>query len=295
MPAGEKSGEGCDILKGYFFNAVPTTDLVTYPSGYDRGYDADDHAAFFAPFFSEAGVFGGRDADACLVQVQSGYTLAVKAGAVCIRGRMAVLDGTETVEVSQDCKVVVRMDKSMAVRDFRLLAVTELVRTEDVYDLELASVTLAAVAGGHEVRLTDTRTFLSYMGQPAYYPPDSDSLPYVLWLYTLGFPLSDDQRTMVEANPSLMSIFHGSIGAGRAGTVAFTAAEWANGALTIPRTKHGRQSAGFGYTLRHRRADGSLCANTWAVLGTDVSYDAASGDIVLRCADAYDGEIAFQG
>lgn len=282
-------------MRGYFFNAVPTTDLVSYPSGYDRGYDADDHAAFFTPFFSEAGVFGGKDPDACLVEVQSGYTLAVKAGAVYIRGRMAVFDGTETVTVGQDCKIVVRMDKSMAVRDFQLLAVTEPVRTEDVYDLALASVTLAAVAGGHEVRLTDERTFLSYMGQPAYYPPDADSLPYVLWLYTLGFPLSEEQRAMVEGNPSLMSIFHGSIGAGRAASVSFTAAEWKSGVLTIPASEHGRQSGGFGYTLRHKRADGSLCANTWAVLGTDVGYDAATGDIVLKCADAYDGEISFQG
>ena len=204
-------------MKSYFFNAVKTSDTTTHPSGYDREYDADDHAAFFAPFFSEAGVFAGADAGACKVQVQSGLTLVVSAGAVYVRGRMAVFDGTETVTVSQNCKIVARMDKSMAVRDFQLLAVTELTQTEDVYDLELASVTLEAVSGGHEVHVTDTRTFLSYMGQPAYYPPTSDDLPYILWLYTLGFPMSEEQRAAVEGNPSLMSIFEASVGGDYAG------------------------------------------------------------------------------
>lgn len=204
-------------MKSYFFNAVKTSDTTTHPSGYDREYDADDHAAFFAPFFNEAGVFAGADAGACKVQVQSGLTLVVSAGAVYVRGRMAVFDGTETVTVSQNCKIVARMDKSMAVRDFQLLAVTELTQTEDVYDLELASVTLEAVSGGHEVHVTDTRTFLSYMGQPAYYPPTSDDLPYILWLYTLGFPMSEEQRAAVEGNPSLMSIFEASVGGDYAG------------------------------------------------------------------------------
>ncbi|MCI6255930.1 MAG: hypothetical protein MR648_04970 [Clostridiales bacterium] len=198
-------------MKSYFFNAVKTADLDTYPSGYDREYDADDQAAFFAPFFNEAGVFAGTNANACKVQVQSGLTLAVAAGAVFIRGRMAVFDGSETITASKSCRIVARMDKSLAVRDFQLLAVDELTRTEDVYDLELASV---SVSGG-AATVTDTRTFLSYMGQPAYYPPTSDDLPYVLWLYTLGYPMTDEQRTMVEGNPSLMEIYRASIGAAR--------------------------------------------------------------------------------
>lgn len=279
-------------MKSYFFNALKTADTVTYPSGYDREYDADDHAAFFAPFFSEAGVFAGRDADACRVQMQNGYTLAVNAGAVYVRGRMAVFDGTETLDVAGDCRVVVRMDKSMAVRGFRLLAVAEPVRTEDVYDLELAAVTLEAVSGGHEIRVADTRTFLAYMGQPAYYPPASDDLPYVLWLYTLGFPMTEEQRAMVEANPSLMAVFDASVGAMRPAAVTFTAAQWSGGKLTIPPAAHGRKSGRFGYTLRHN-VSGVLKGNTWAVAGTDVSYDTATGNIVLTCADAYAGQIAF--
>ncbi|MEW3585177.1 hypothetical protein AB1I66_25540, partial [[Clostridium] symbiosum] len=129
----------------------------------------------------------GRDADACKVSVQGGEgtTLQVAAGAVYVRGRAAIFDGTETVTVSEDCKIVCRMNKGADVRAFQLLAITgELQDTEDVCDLQLATVHLEAISGGHKVVLTDTRMFLSYMGQPAYYPPDSDSLPYVLWLYT---------------------------------------------------------------------------------------------------------------
>lgn len=285
-------------MKSYFFNALRTNDLETYPSGYDREYDADDHAAFFARFFSEAGVFSGTDADACKVRAHSGTTLAVSAGAVCIRGRMAVFDGTETVTVTQDCKIVVRMDKSLAVREFQLLAVTELTRTEDVYDLELAEVALEPVAGGHETRVTDRRTFLSYMGQPAYYPPDSDSLPYVLWLYALGFPMSQEQRAMIESNPSLMGVFQASLGASRSSTVAFSVGDWVSGngiyKLTLARSLHGRSSAAFGYTLRHQ-VGGSLKGSTWAVRCTDVEYDADSGNIVLTAEDAYTGVAVFYG
>lgn len=202
--------------KSYFFNAEPTEDLSSHPTGYDREYDADDHAAFFRPFFSEKGIMAGRDADACKVSVQGGEgtTLQVAAGAVYVRGRAAIFDGTETVTVSEDCKIVCRMNKGADVRAFQLLAITgELQDTEDVCDLQLATAHLEEISGGHKVVLTDTRTFLSYMGQPAYYPPDSDSLPYVLWLYTLGFPMDEEQRQMVEGNPSLMAIFNASLGA----------------------------------------------------------------------------------
>lgn len=279
-------------MKSYFFNAEPSEDLNAHPTGYDREYDADDHAAFFAPFFAQAGVMAGRDADACLVSVQDGLTLQVAAGPVYVRGRMALFDGTETITVDKDCKIVARMNKSADVRAFQLLAVTELLDTEDISDLELASVHLESISGGYRAEVTDTRTFLSFMGQPAYYPPSADNLPYVLWLYTLGFPMSAEQRDMVEGNPSLMEIFHGSLGAVRPASVDFTESEWSGGTLRFPRTKHGRQSGKFGFTLRHL-VSGSLNGNTWAVRCTDVTYDSVTGDIVLKSGDAYDGQICF--
>ena len=281
-------------MKGYFFNALQTSDLEHHPSGYDRDYDADDHAAFFAPFFSEAGVMAGRDPDACKVQVQAGTTLAVHAGAVYIRGRMAALDGTETITVTQDCKIAVRLDKSMNVRDFQLVAVQTLVRTEDVYDLELASAALTPVTGGYQAAVTDTRTFLSYMGQPAYYPPDPDSLPYALWLYVLGLPMTADQKAAVEGSPSLLAIYRSSLGASRAAAVSFAAADWQNGALTLSQSQHGRGSGAFGYTLRHLVGT-ELKSRTWAIMETQVDYNAESGAVTLTASAPYAGEIVFFG
>jgi len=285
-------------MHSYFFNAEPTSDLSTHPTGYDREYDADDHAGFFAPFFSTAGVMAGTNADACKVVVQEGNTLRVCAGNVYVRGRMCQFDGDETITITQDCKIAARMNKTADVRAFELVAVQELTQTDDIYDLELASVAITPVVGGHEAVVTDTRTFLAFMGQPAYYPPSADHLPYVLWLYTLGFPMTAEQRAMVEANPSLMSTFNGSLGAGRSATVTFTAADWTAGeagsTLTIPRIQHGRQTERFCYTLKHN-VDGILKTNTWGAKCTDVSYDSNTGNITLWAETAYAGEITFSG
>lgn len=149
-------------MEGFFFNAEPTTDLVAHPTGYDREYDADDHAAFFAPFFSAAGVLGGVDADACRVYVKSGSALGVRAGCAYVKGRMAVLDGSETLEAGGGGIVVLRMDNSPDVRAFRLLCVETPVREGDVYDLELARV---ATGGGSPV-ITDSRSFLASAVRP---------------------------------------------------------------------------------------------------------------------------------
>lgn len=285
-------------MKCYFFNAEPTTDLAAHPTGYDREYDADSQAEFWAPFFTEAGVFAGTNKDACKVTVKedggaSGVILAVAAGSVYVKGRVAVFDGTETVTTVQDCKIVARMNKTADVRAFQILSVTELAQTEDVYDLELAQVALTPVVGGHEAVVTDTRLFIAFTGQPPYYPPDSDSLPYMLWLYTLGFPMTPEQRAAVSGNPSLMNIFNSSLGSMRSSVVAFTAADWSGGVLVISKARHGRQSSRFGHTLRHL-VQGCLTGNTWAIMGTSVNY-LPSGDIELRCADAFSGEVVFFG
>lgn len=155
-------------MKSYFFNAEPTTDLLNHPTGYDREYDADDHAAFFAPFLEEAGVLGGKDPDACKIYVKSGTTLGIKPGAVYVGGRAAIFDGTETVTAFNGCKIVARMNKSADVRAFQFLAVSTLIQTEDIFDLELAG---ASVSDG-AATVSDARTFLI----SAVRPPNS-SIP----------------------------------------------------------------------------------------------------------------------
>ena len=155
-------------MRSYFFNAEPSEDLTLHPSGYDREYDADDHAAFFRPFFGEKGVIAALGPDACRVTVDQGTRLKVAPGHAYVRGRMAEFDGTERVEVTGACSIVARMNKGADVRAFQLLAVTELVDTQDVCDLELAQVTLTPVSGGYTAQVTDTRTYLTYTAQPAF-------------------------------------------------------------------------------------------------------------------------------
>ena len=77
-------------------------------------------------------------------------------------------------------------------------------------------------------------------------------------------------------------------------SVAFTAAEWSGGTLTIPQAKHGRRSGVFGYQLRHK-VGGELLVTTWAVAGTGVKWDESSKTITLTSDDAYEGEITFLG
>lgn len=303
-------------MRSYFFNAEPTTDLANHPTGYDREYDADDHAAFFAPLFSEAGVMAGVNGGACKVSVKEGSTLQVAAGAVYVKGRMALFDGTETLQVTQACKIVARMNKTADVRAFQLLAVEELTETEDIYDLELATVTLTPVSGGHEAQVSDTRTFLNFMGQPPYYPPDSEHLPYILWLYTLGFPMTAEEAAAVTGNPSLMEIFNKSLGAARAKTIAIAEEEWlsrtareynpdtnawtekTDGSLEyykiLPSAQHGRQHADFGFTVRMKLGERML-TNTWACIETEAEYHSETGEITVTAGDPYDAPITFYG
>lgn len=286
-------------MKSFFFNAEPTSDVATHPTGFDREYDADDYAAFFAPFFSKAGVMPRKDANACLVEVQEGNTLKVNAGYVFVKGRMCQFEGDETITVATDCHVCARMNKTADVRSFQLVAVETPVQTEDIYDLALASVAITPVTGGYAAVVTDERTFLEYMGQPAYYPPSSEDLPYVLWLYTLGFPMTSEQRRTVTENPSLMAIFKNSVGAGKAAMVEFTKAEWTasgeNKVLTIPYSKHGRSNEIFTHRIQMLKSDGAYSETTWGVLETKVGYDAATGNITLTAPDGYSGKVIFAG
>lgn len=283
-------------MRSFFFNAEPTSDISTHPTGFDREYDADDYAAFFAPFFSQAGVVPQKDSNACLVEVQEGNTLKIRSGYVFVNGRMCQFEGDETITVTEDCHICARMNKTADVRGFELVAVVDPVMTDDIFDLPLASVAITAVTGGYTAVVTDERTFLEYMGQPAFYPPDSDNLPYVLWLYTLGFPMTSEQRRTVTENPSLMAIYRDSLGAGRSITVEFTKEEFTDGLLTLTPERHGRSSESFTYKLLMKRSDGTFSGSTWGVLETHVDYDPATGNITLSCPDGgYNGKISFAG
>lgn len=70
--------------------------------------------------------------------------------------------------------------------------------------------------------------------------------------------------------------------------VMFSASEWANSTITIPKATHLREGE-FVHILYHL-VSGEYVTNTWAVVGTQVKKD-SSGNIILTSTDAYDGKI----
>lgn len=77
----------------------------------------------------------------------------------------------------------------------------------------------------------------------------------------------------------------------------FAAEDWTEDAsgqryITVPKETHKRKDAAFGCFLRHN-VDGVVKSNTWAVLGTQSSYDEETGAITLTSADAYAGIALF--
>ena len=145
-------------MRSLFFNAEPTTDLERHPTGYDREYDADSHAAFFEPLFGPAGVLltAGSE-DPCCIYSKGGGILGIKAGAAYVKGRMVAFDGTETLAAATG-HVVARMNKGMEVRGFQLLVVDVPIQgTGDIYDLPLANVSVS----GSNVSISDERVFLT--------------------------------------------------------------------------------------------------------------------------------------
>lgn len=145
-------------MKGYFFNAVETNDLETYPTGYDRNYDAEDFAEFYKGFFSD-GILIKNSGGECLVAA-SGATLTIKAGFAVIEGHGIVVEGNESVAAGSGGYAVIRLNKSVDVRAVQFLVVSTLVKTNSICDLELAKVT---VTGG-VAKVTDTRSYVAYTG-----------------------------------------------------------------------------------------------------------------------------------
>ena len=78
--------------------------------------------------------------------------------------------------------------------------------------------------------------------------------------------------------------------------LAFSAANWTAGTdgytITVAQSTHGRTGRAFGCRLWHS-VDGVLKGDTWAVVGTVVSYNSGDGSITLTAGDRYDGVACF--
>lgn len=73
-------------------------------------------------------------------------------------------------------------------------------------------------------------------------------------------------------------------------TISFTSGQWSGGTLRIRADAHGMKNGLRAFQLFHQ-VDGALSVNTWAVRCTDVIYESSTGDLVLKCEDAYAGQI----
>lgn len=79
---------------------------------------------------------------------------------------------------------------------------------------------------------------------------------------------------------------------GGAKTVTFSSSQWSGNVLRIGASSHGLSGDNFGYVLR-QRVSGVLKTGTWATVGTSVTYESGSGDVVLTGGGGFDGAITF--
>ena len=85
----------------------------------------------------------------------------------------------------------------------------------------------------------------------------------------------------------------------KSAVAAFSDAGWVENAaglyeLRLTQSAHKRLGDGFGYHLQSD-LDGEYRGGTWETVGTAVSYDAATGDMVLTAEQPYSGRITFFG
>ena len=201
-------------MRGYFFNAEPTTDYEQHPTGYDRAYDALDYNLVMGTFFHN-GIFGNINPDACKAVVD-GLTVTFTPGVALINGGQAHFDQEDSVVLTEGdgyYSIMCRKNTASEVRAFELVALKGddypvPVREGDIYDLCLAHVLVSdGVAAVADTRGDpDICGFAAVAGQPPYQP--STGVPALLWDYTL-FPqqLTEEQRQIVETTPSLMEMF----------------------------------------------------------------------------------------
>ncbi|HWS43291.1 MAG TPA: hypothetical protein VN421_09440, partial [Pseudoflavonifractor sp.] len=215
-------------MKGYFFNAQATTDIVVHPSGFDREYDADDFNRYMGLFFT-SGVFVRDDPDACKVIATPGAKppadgISFRPGVVLVDGGQCHIESTDRVIVKPNplgtafTSIMCRRNNASDVRGFELVAIGATddypfpVREGDIYDMCLAIMDVEP--DGTISWVQDTRNdpdycgYAALTGQPPYYPPEDSNLPYIFWLYTLGYPMTAQQKAAVVSNPSLMAIYN---------------------------------------------------------------------------------------
>lgn len=160
--------------KALFFNAIPDT---TSETGYDRNYNADDLSDFLS-IVCDTGVVKTGTVDAepqgLKVVAASDMIINVNAGKAVIRGKAFINETLESFTISANGTaanrydyIVIKYDNNVSARNITLElrtgtssipTVSALTRTDTVYELMLAYITVAPSATSiAQSNITDTR------------------------------------------------------------------------------------------------------------------------------------------
>lgn len=162
------------MSKALFFNALED---ATSPTGYDKNYTADDISDFLS-MVCDTGVVKtntvSNEPQGLKVVAASGMVIHINAGKAAIKGKSFINDALASFTVAVNGTsanrydyVVIKYDNNVSVRDITLElrtgtstipTVADLTRTEKVYELMLAYITVAPSAGSiAQTNITDTR------------------------------------------------------------------------------------------------------------------------------------------
>ena len=162
------------MSKGLFFNALPDDTSVT---GYDRNYNADDLSDWLS-MICETGVVKtnsvNNEPQGLKVVAASGMNINVNAGRCAIKGKGFINDALESFAITPNGTaanrydyIVIKYDNNVSARTITLElrtgtssipTVSNLTRSEKVYELMLAYITVAPSAASiTQANIKDTR------------------------------------------------------------------------------------------------------------------------------------------
>ena len=163
------------MSKALFFNAKPD---ASYETGYDRNYNADDISDWLSMVCENGVVKTNNDASGApqglKVVAASGLTVNINTGKAAIKGKAFINDALEVLTLTANGTsanrydyIVLKLDNTINVRNITIElrtgtsaipTVANLTRTDKVYELMLAYITVApSTTSIIQANITDTR------------------------------------------------------------------------------------------------------------------------------------------
>lgn len=107
--------------------------------------------------------------------------------------------------------------------------------------------------------------------------------------------LDNLENAVTQMNSGLSTIQRSVEGASYYQT--FRAADWNNGELRIPKSKHGMKPRQTACLCQLRQLTGSPAAyaTTWGTMSSQVSWDLSSQELVVRASTPFPGDLLVMG